>query len=301
MHADIKLENVGVVVGEDEEEDAWEATVAKLIDFGTSRGIDDVGVSEKPIGTALYLAPELLRGAAPDYASDAWALGVMLYSMLCGCYPFEAEEEDDTCPAGASLASTEAISFEADYAREAILMHEPTPLPDDVPEDLAAIVAMLLTKNVARRGTVEDVLVELRRSKDEALCNRRFSSLPHTTSALSLDGGSSNGSSSSANTVSVPLSVPVVDDHGEAIVDLRRLRARDGFFDSGSEASSEVDDVFVTDDEEECVDCGRRRGYGRQELELHLAEDDHFKTPDRRQTVEQMLDAVKEVQAEVCN
>ena len=41
-------------------------------------------------GTPLYMAPELLRGEGPTTRSDVFALGVMLYQMLCGQPPFVA-------------------------------------------------------------------------------------------------------------------------------------------------------------------------------------------------------------------
>jgi len=37
-----------------------------------------------PVGTAMYRAPELLAGGAPSIQGDVYALGVMLYQMVCG-------------------------------------------------------------------------------------------------------------------------------------------------------------------------------------------------------------------------
>lgn len=42
-------------------------------------------------GTPNYLAPELLAGAPPTEASEVWSLGCVLYAMLAGKPPFEAD------------------------------------------------------------------------------------------------------------------------------------------------------------------------------------------------------------------
>ena len=61
-----------------------------FMDFGT--GCDPLdGSSATLAGTPLYLAPELLRGSAPTVQSDIYSLGVLLYHLLTGSYPVQAE------------------------------------------------------------------------------------------------------------------------------------------------------------------------------------------------------------------
>jgi len=77
VHGDVKAENVmrevsGRIV---------------LMDFGAAREFDatDARVIS---GTLRYLAPEVLRGAPPSPASDIYALGVLLWHLLSGAYPY---------------------------------------------------------------------------------------------------------------------------------------------------------------------------------------------------------------------
>ena len=41
------------------------------------------------LGTRGYLAPELLQRRAYKKSVDVWALGVIVYVLLCGCLPFD--------------------------------------------------------------------------------------------------------------------------------------------------------------------------------------------------------------------
>jgi serine/threonine-protein kinase len=81
VHRDIKPSNILL----DEEGFIY------LADFGLVKGIPDdhsVTQSEYIVGTPEYLAPELVDGQATAL-SDIYALGILLYQMLCGRVPFK--------------------------------------------------------------------------------------------------------------------------------------------------------------------------------------------------------------------
>lgn len=77
-HRDIKSDNILL----DSE------GTAKLIDFGTCEKVsEDVTPSLK--GTPFYWAPELQTDFCNLFAADIWALGVLLYFLIFGDYPFK--------------------------------------------------------------------------------------------------------------------------------------------------------------------------------------------------------------------
>lgn len=83
IHRDIKLENVLF----DENRNM------KLVDFGFSVGCRDPTKKLKIFcGTPSYMAPEIvMRQQYAGRPVDVWSLGVLLYAMLCGMFPFVAK------------------------------------------------------------------------------------------------------------------------------------------------------------------------------------------------------------------
>ncbi len=139
VHRDVKPANI--LIGADGE--------TKLADFGIAKRFDDLDASVTAtgmvIGTPRYLAPEQALGSPVTPATDVYAMGIVLFEMLTGRLPFEAES-----PAAAAL---ERLSRTAPDVRT---------LRPDVPPALAAAIARALaTEPDERPATAADLLALL--------------------------------------------------------------------------------------------------------------------------------------------
>jgi serine/threonine-protein kinase len=118
LHGDLKPENILLPDGGDDQVEA------KVVDFGMA-----VNVDMALAGTPAYMAPEQLRGQAPDPHTDVFSLGVIAYEMLLGTLPFGAggvaevalaqahgiaAGSLDALPPALARAVTAALAFDVD-------------------------------------------------------------------------------------------------------------------------------------------------------------------------------------------
>lgn len=83
IHRDVKPQNIMLLS---------DGTI-KVMDFGIARfsNSETRTITDKAIGSVHYIAPEQACGARTDEKADIYSVGVMLYEMLTGKLPFEAE------------------------------------------------------------------------------------------------------------------------------------------------------------------------------------------------------------------
>jgi serine/threonine-protein kinase len=133
VHHDIKPENLFLSRAADGTESI------KVIDFGISKAtrasLSGESADQLLMGSPRYMAPEHMLGAGrADPRSDVWSLGVVLYELITGRAPFEAEQLHEL------------------FAQ---VLHAAPPPPsamrDDIPEVLEAVVLRCLDKSPAER------------------------------------------------------------------------------------------------------------------------------------------------------
>ena len=136
IHRDLKPENLFRAVRSNG------STIIKVLDFGVSKALSEdiraegtVTTTDAVFGSPFYMSPEqMLSATQADERSDVWSLGVVLYELVTGKTPFEADNM-----AGIAVA---------------IATQPPRPLrahAPGAPPELEAVVEKCLQKNPALR------------------------------------------------------------------------------------------------------------------------------------------------------
>ncbi|CAD7696382.1 unnamed protein product [Ostreobium quekettii] len=134
MHRDLKPENFLLSSkGPD--------AMLKATDFGLSVFVKEGEMFKDLVGSAFYVAPEVLKRKGYSVEADIWSCGVILYILLSGFPPFWGETEEQI--------------FSAVKKDELDLKSEPWP---KVSWDAKSCVRRMLTRDPQQRATVKEVL-----------------------------------------------------------------------------------------------------------------------------------------------
>jgi len=132
VHRDIKPENLFLTAL------GGEHDFVKVIDFGIAKVTRADGTMTGTgwvLGTPAYISPEVATGEGADPRSDVYALGAVLYFLLCGRPPFEAS----------SVAGLLFAHVNDDAAPPSSVLGRP------IPSDVEAVVQRALEKEPAAR------------------------------------------------------------------------------------------------------------------------------------------------------
>ncbi|EGV64116.1 Calcium/calmodulin-dependent protein kinase type I [Yamadazyma tenuis] len=91
IHRDIKAENILF--------QTKTSTNILLADFGSARVLSSSEKLYNRCGTLSYMAPQTLNKSGYSFEADMWAVGVLVYFMLCGYMPFDCETDEETMEA----------------------------------------------------------------------------------------------------------------------------------------------------------------------------------------------------------
>jgi hypothetical protein len=146
VHRDLKPANLFLTVRPDG------SPLVKVLDFGISKAVpggpEPMNLTDTAIvlGSPLYMSPEQVRSTKNvDTRTDIWALGVIVYELIGGFPPFEADSVTGLCAK--------------------IVADPPAPLRlrrPEVPPTLEAVILRCLEKDITRRPrTVAELAVAL--------------------------------------------------------------------------------------------------------------------------------------------
>ena len=147
IHRDIKPHNILVT----------EDGIVKVTDFGIAKASNSVTItnSNKIMGSAHYFSPEQARGSFVDFRTDIYSLGIVMYEMVTGKVPYDAESP---------------VSIALKHIQEPVV--PPIKLNENVPEGLNKLILKAVEKEpIKRYQTMDDMLVDLKKIENNQKLN----------------------------------------------------------------------------------------------------------------------------------
>jgi len=147
LHRDIKPSNIRLAAEPGQ-------LRAKLLDFGIAwlQG-SELTATNTLLGTMGYMAPEYIQTGRPDFRSDLYSVGVILYQALAGRRPFEAE-------------TTTSLLYQTVHEAPRTL---PASLMRDISPATADLLACAMAKDPEQRfPSAQSMAVALRAARDPA-------------------------------------------------------------------------------------------------------------------------------------
>lgn len=139
IHRDIKSHNILLT----------EDMTVKVTDFGIARAATSGTMTNtgKVIGSVYYFSPEQARGGFTDHRTDIYSLGVVLYEMLTGKLPYDADSP---------------ISIALKHIQESFV--EPSVVNPKIPRSVNSIVVKAMEKDMTKRyQSARDMLDDINR------------------------------------------------------------------------------------------------------------------------------------------
>lgn len=138
IHRDIKPHNILVTSD----------GVVKVTDFGIAKSSDSATItnSSKVMGSAHYFSPEQAKGNVVDCRTDIYSLGIVLYELVTGRVPFDAESP---------------VSVALKHIQEPVV--PPKEINENIPDSLNKLILKAIEKEPIRRyQNVSDMVNDMK-------------------------------------------------------------------------------------------------------------------------------------------